>query len=235
MNNMKTYKSLVLGFSCVWAAVRAQSQGNFGNLGFEAANLPPIPAGQYGGPVSSTDAMPGWTAFLGTNQVTLVLHNNLTLGNASVDIIGPNWNNADGIIEGEYTIVLQPGRNPFTGISGDNVSASISQVGLVPANAQSIQFKAAASSSLSVSLGGQNLAIISLGTGPNYTLYGADISPFAGQVRTLAITALAAPNTTDYFDSIVFSPQAVPEPCVFGLLAVGSLLLGRRLRRKVRM
>jgi hypothetical protein len=203
--------------------LRNVSGQSFENLDFESANLSPIPSGQFGGLVPISDALPGWTGYLGTNQVTQILQNNLTLGNPSIDILGPDWSfGTYGIIEGQYTLVLQSGGNvPF-------FSASVSQSGLVPANSLSLQFKAQTFTSFSVSLGGQALSLIPLGTGANYTLYGADISPFAGQVETLAITALAGPNTTDYFDSIVFSPSAVPEPSVFGLLAFGGLLFAFR-------
>ncbi|MGB7768575.1 MAG: PEP-CTERM sorting domain-containing protein [Verrucomicrobiia bacterium] len=191
---------------------------DFQDLDFESANLTP-PTGQrgYGGSVSISDALPGWTGYLGANQVTTVLQDNYTLGNPSIDILGPNWSYGD-IIEGQYTVVLQPG-------DGDSgyVGASISQSGLVPENALSLQFKAQTFSSFSVSLGGQDLSLIPLGTGANYTLYGADISRFAGKVETLTITALAAPNTVDYFDSIVFSPSSVPEPSVLGLFALSGL------------
>ena len=215
------------------SAAGALAQGTFQNLGFEAANLPPIPAGQYGGFVSSLDGIPGWTGFLGTNQVTQVLHNAVTLGNASIDILGPYWS-FGGIIEGQYTVVIQPGLDPFG--SGQWVSASISQVGLVPADARSIRLKADGYS-FSVSFAGQDLSLIPMGTGANYTLYGADISSFAGQVGTLrltGLTTLSQPSTTDSFDSIQFSNLRVPEPGVFGLSALGALLLGWRVLRRRR-
>ena len=112
-----------------------RAQGNFANLGFESANLSPIPSGEFGGPVSSLNAVPSWIAFLGTNQATQV--------------------------------------------------------------------------------------------------YGANINPSdAGQVKALTITALAGPNTTDYFDSFVFSSLPIPEPNAPGLLALGGLLLSLRCRRR---
>jgi hypothetical protein len=170
--------------------------------------------------VSSLDAIPGWTAFLGTNQVTQVLQNNATLGNASIDIWGPNWS---GMIEGQYTVVLQPGRDPVA--PSQNVSASISQTATVPVTAQSLRFKAETSSGFAVSLGGQNLSVIPLGTGANYTLYGANIPlSDAGQIATLTITALAGPNTTESFDSFLFSPSAVPEPGACSIVCLGFVL-----------
>src|ERR1700722_4826419 len=77
-------------------AVSAGAQGTFQNLDFESANLSP-PPGQFGSLVPIMNALPGWTGFLGNNQVTQVYQNNFTLGDASIDILGPGWNNYIGI------------------------------------------------------------------------------------------------------------------------------------------
>ena len=58
---MKTYTFLLLINSVMCMGTPVQAQGNFVNLGFESANLAPVPAGQFGGEVSSLDAIPGWT------------------------------------------------------------------------------------------------------------------------------------------------------------------------------
>jgi hypothetical protein len=229
LNHMNALKTGIGILSILISSRVAEAQG-FINLDFESANLTPTPAGEYGGEVSAADALPGWQAFLGTEQISQILQNNFTLGNASVDILGPDWSGG-GIIEGQYTIVLQPGVDPFG--SGQTVSASIAQTGLVPADAQSLEFKAVANSPFSVSLDGTSLPLIVLGEGDDYTLYGADISDFSGQTETLAITALAAPNTTDCFDSFVFSPSSVPEPNVISLAALGGLVLVWRCWRKL--
>ena len=213
----------LLALSLVCGVFSVLAEGSFQNLGFEGAHLSPIPAGQYGGSVPIADALPGWSGFLGTDQMTEVLQNNLTLGNASIDILGPYWSFWN-LIEGQYTLVLQPGANPSV---GGYISASISQTGLVPLDARSLQFKAN-SGPFSVSLAGHELSLVVMGAGSNYTLYGADISSVAGQSGVLVITALAGPNTTDSFDSIVFSPVVIPEPSVFSLLASVALLFGRR-------
>jgi hypothetical protein len=69
-----------------------------------------------------------------------------------------------------------------------------------------------------------------------YTLYGADVTAFAGLTAELRFTALPRPSppiiSTLFVDSIVFSNQPIPEPSVFGLFAFGVLLLGWRLVRK---
>ena len=201
---------------------------NFADLGFEQASLSPVPSGQYGGFVPIASALPGWIGYLGTNQVTQVLQNNYTLGSASIDILGPGWTN--GIIQGRYTVVLQEGQDasqPFPVL----INASISQVGLVPTTAKSIQLKESGSGDFTVSFAGQNLALIPLGVGTgvgiNYTLYGADISMFAGQAGALTITELVSQGISppDYFDSIVFSPQTVPEPSALSLFTICILLV----------
>ena len=230
---MRTTPILIAG-ALALVAMSGYGQGTFQNLGFESASLTPIPPGQYGGPVSVTAALPGWTGYLGTNQVTQVLQNNATLGNASIDIFGPNWSGGGraSIIEGQYTVALQAGVDPSTG-PPNLISASISQTGLVPANAESLQFKATPFS-FTVSFAGQTLPLVALGSGANYTLYGADISSFAGQTGALTITALPVAPTLGVFDSFQFSNQRVPEPGIMGLSASGALVLGWRVLRRLR-
>lgn len=205
------------------------AQGTFQNLGFESANLTPIPAGQFGSLVPVAAALPGWQVYYGTNQATQVLQNNLTAGAASVDILGPDWQN--GIIEGNYTAVLQAGQ-----YNGD-VAAMISQTGLVPVGTQSIQAKfGLGASDFLVSLGGQDILMVPLANGANYTLYGGDVSSFAGQSEELSISALSVPgNTFNTFtlDSIVFSASPIPEPGICALFLCGAGVFGvNRWRRR---
>src|ERR1700722_1510008 len=126
---MKSIRFILCSAASGLWALCAVAQGPFQNLDFESANLSP-PPGQFGSLVPIMNALPGWSGFLGTNQTTVVYQNNFTLGAASIDILGPGWNNYIGIsiLEGQYTVVLQPGK----GQTGANVGASISQSGLVP-------------------------------------------------------------------------------------------------------
>lgn len=225
--NRQKHNSLLLALAFLLSPVAAaRAQAPFQNLDFESANLSPVPPGQYGGLVSTTNALPAWTGFLGDRQTPLVLQNNLTLGAASIDILGPDWS-FGGIIDGQYTLVLQPGAGEF----GTNVGASLTQTGLVPTNTLSLQFKAETFSSFSVSLGGQTLSLVPLGTGSDYTLYGANVpSSDIGQVETLTISVSAGPNTADYFDSFDFSTNPIPEPSIWALLffGAGAFAMARR-------
>lgn len=98
--------SLLLYLSCA-STLFAQA---FQNLDFEDANLSPISEGEYGGLVPITDAIPYWTGYFNTKQVSQVLQNNLTLGAPSIDILGPNWPSSY-IIQGQYTL---PQMSPFS-------------------------------------------------------------------------------------------------------------------------
>ena len=124
-----------------------------------------------------------------------------------------------------------------SGVIPSNVT--LSQIGLVPFGMKSLQFKANEGFDLSgifaVALGGQTLSLTVLGTGSNYTLYGANINQWAGQPAQLAFTVFAeVPHVNDetlFLDDIQFSDQSVPEPSLFSLLALGGLFFGfRRLK-----
>ena len=218
---MRNNKPLILALTLV--APIAQGQGGFQNLGFESAHLTPIPLGQFGGFVPVGQALPGWSGFLGSLQVTEVLQNNLTAGGANISIFGPDWTGPE-IIEGRYSVVLQAG-SKFSGY----VDASISQTGLIPVGTESIQLKVYGSD-FSVSFAGQNIPLIPLSAGSNYTLYGGDIAPYAGQTGELTISGLRDPTRFNSVsvDSILFSTEVVPEPSVLGLLAIGLSILGWR-------
>jgi len=220
----------------------AMAQVTFQNLNFEAANLPVIPAGQYGGEVAVFSALPGWTAYLGNTEQSEVLHNYAYNSTATVDILGPNWQETSGytfgIIDGQYSVFIQSGNDPNNVTTFDN--ASIAQTGSVPANAESLQFKAwqLYVGTFSITFNGNSLSpvVLSSGQGPSgqpYTLYGADISPYAGQTGQLEFTQLY--NTADpslLLDDITFSPTAVPEPSTLALVVIGGVTFGMHEWRK---
>ncbi len=196
----------------------------FENLDFESAtvsNLPPDTEES----VSVTAALPGWTAYFGTNQITEVGHNIITLGSVNVGVWGPNYGFAIPPLQGDYSAILQPGS--FGNLQG--LSASIAQTGLVPSSAKSMQFLAALAftNDLVVTLGGQTLAVVSLGS----NLYGCDVSAFTGSVENLEFTIAYNNdhgNDLNFLDDITFSTQAVPEPSPMSLLLAGVTVLGIR-------
>jgi hypothetical protein len=202
------------------AATSVLGQGNFQNLDFESANIQP---GQGPGLVSAADAIPGWTPYLGTNEGSAVLFDNLFIGQAVIALIGgPGWTNG-GIVSGIYTAVLQAG----SGADGFSpVDAAISQTGLVPMGTHSIQFlSSGARNGFTVTIAGQPISLSVVGTQNGFNLYRGDVSQFSGLSEELRITALSVPSSPAnlYIDSILFSAEAVPEPGFLGLFSVGAV------------
>lgn len=216
-------------------ALSVHCQGTFQNLDFESATLSPVPAGQFGGEVSITAALPGWSGEIGDTPVSQVLQNNSTTGAASIDILGPNWGGNPGIIDGNYSVFLQAGAPDGPGSEN---STSIWQTGTVPADSESLQVKAWSyfpNAPFSVSFNGNTLLPVALSTGQSpsgqaYTLYGFNIASYASQTGQLQLSAIfsdSGPSWTE-FDDITFSTQVVPEPSVVALTAIGGLLFGAR-------
>ncbi len=227
MNSMKLIYILFLEVH--FCALSVYAQGTFQNLDFESAypNIQPSsPSGQY--PV--TTLLPDWTVYLGTNQQTQMGYQLISFGATFVSLLNTNSIYGFSSISGQYSVLLQGGV--------DAPDASISQAGLVPAGTESIQFEALAGAGpLFLSLGGQNIPVLTLGTGPNYTLFGGDVSAFAGQTAQLEFSAPEGYNGNNNWtiDNIQFSPNSVPEPSEFALGALGALLLGfRRWRNSLR-
>jgi hypothetical protein len=187
-------------------AISAVGQGTFQNLDFESAQVIPDP--YYGRPdiIVASNALPAWQAFNGTNQLADVFYNS----GFYVELVGGT---NSMVIDGNFSVALNGG--------------SISQTASVPADAESLLFRALNVKSpfppglLYVTLDGQNLAYtaISNGTtsyGLDYTIYAVDISAFAGQVENLTFSG------GRILDDIQFSPEFIPEPSPSWLLVLGS-------------
>ncbi len=188
---------------------------DFVNLDFEAADVSAYGSGPAFVPI--TNAMPGWQQ--GYNDGSplgfgFVFYNTVSLGSPAISLQGPG--SLSTILQGSYSVIMQPFSSTI----------AIAQMGIVRSTAQSLRFYA--SGSFSVSFAGHEIPLSNLGNRPTYTIYGGDISGFANQSGLLQFQGGGT------LDNIFFSPQAIPEPGVFGLFAVGALLIGWRLRHKTR-
>lgn len=189
------------------------SQG-FVNLDFESAKIisdPSSPYYPYG--IATSNAIPGWTAILGASQQSQITYNAPAIGSTWVNL----WAAYGSQLSGNYSVLLQGGMTAS--------SASISQTGLVPAFADSLLFEAQGSGPLVVSLGGQDINFFPVGSGPDYTLYGADIAAYGNQTAQLTFSALEGEYNFWNIDNIQFSLLAVPEPNTLRLSALGGIFL----------
>src|SRR6266496_4614961 len=90
MNSMKPIKASVqraTATAIVFLAISANCQGTFNNLNFEASL---IPQNHPPGYVSSLDGFPFWSVYIGTNQLSQVFFNEVTIGSSFVDLVGTN-------------------------------------------------------------------------------------------------------------------------------------------------
>jgi len=219
------YSRLALFAAVSLALLRNASGQSFQNLNFEQAVITPDPSSPYypyG--VFASSAIPGWTA-VGFISPTDILYNDISLGATSVSLVGVSDPFGPNSLNGAYSIDL------YGGVQGPAAGASINQTGLVPSGAASIRFIAQGGfGPLLVSLGGQNIPISALSTGPNYTTYAGDVSAFAGQVEQLSFTTPQGINNYWNLDDIQFSVSPVPEPGTLGLFAICILFLCWRMK-----
>lgn len=236
---MKTKVRLLIGLIASHCVVDLQAQGTFQNLGFESALPVAIPGDP--GVVEFSSAFPGWLAYVGGVQQTFALSNRSYLDSSGIAIVDSNWPGYlgpnSGVIAGNFSALLQAGLS----LSVNPVPADtmLSQIGLVPVDAQTLRFRAYSASEsgflpLRLAVGGQNLTFVPLVTDPKFTLFGADIRPWQGLSATIDFTLLAQRphfiNNYMFLDSINFSNVPIPEPSVIGLFNLGALFLGWRLR-----
>ena len=199
--------------------ISARGQG-FQNLDFESAqNLPGNPAN--GELVPTANALPGWTAYDGFLPGALALSDIYYVSNTLGRAQNPELESGSLALSGNFSVGLY-------GIS------AISQTGMVPDNAESLQFEAhITDNALSVALGAQSLSFSALSEGPGYTVYGANI-PAGMDGQTEALTfSLEFSSAGTLLDNIEFSPTSVPEPSACALIGVGAVLFGFCYRRKM--
>ena len=223
------------------AGISGKAQGTFQNLNFEAANIPAGTQPNNDTPIAI--GLPGWSAYFTStfgesNGVTQIWYDGISLGGSAISISDNNAGLGFVPLQGRYSAML------FGGGSTPQYAPTISQTGRVPAGRQSLQMEVYSSGTpFIVTLGGQVINMVPLSTvqlpgfPTHYTIYGGDISAFAGQVAQLSITQPPSPDNPPselFLDNLVFSPDSVPEPGVLGLSALGALLVGWRILRRRR-
>ena len=210
------------------------SQGTFQDLNFEEANP--------GAGSSAPNLFPGWQVFYGSTQGSVVGYDTVSTGGALISIQDDKYGYVP--IQGNYTAFLQ---SASIGVPLESISVALSQTGIVPTGTESIQLDASEANdgSFVVALGGDTISMVPLQTISGYTLYGGNISAWAGKDATLSITQLAPPTANGEYspsllelDDINFSPiGVVPEPDPLVLMGMGAALVAayRRLmeNRKV--
>ena len=219
--------SILAVILAMWiAATSAALSQSFINLDFEAARITGYTPPSINVPIGS--ALPGWDAYFFSstvsNQVTQVWYDGISLGGYGISVNDTNSWLGFTPFQGKFSAFLFGGSL--------NVSAMITQTGLVPAGEKTILMDVSTFYNFRVTVGGQNLNMVPLQIYPNYTVYGGDISGFAGQVVTLSITAppTGLPNAV-VLDDIQFSTQPIPEPTGEALLFLGVCIRGLFPRR----
>lgn len=190
-----------------------RSQG-FVNLDFEDAVIDL--SGSYQNFI--TNAFPGWTV-----NALYVMYNDISLSGSSISII--DTNSSWPPIQEKYFALLASANYPPTA-----TTISLGQIVTIPLWAQSITFWGSIGG-MQVTFDGNPLLFSAIGSGSNYTIYGADISAYANQTGEL-LFALPPYVANATLDNIQFSSTPVPEPGIGGLLTLGGLLLGWRRWRK---
>jgi hypothetical protein len=221
-NTMKRV-TMILAVAALFI-ISARGQG-FGNLNFESAfgtgtNFPGNPGN--GILVSVTNALPDWTPYNGPVGVGGALSSIYYVSN----ILGHASN-----VELESGSLALSGNDLSVGLYQES---AISQTGLVPTNAESLQFEASSpipgAAGFSVTLGGQSLSYSVLSEGPDYTdVYGANIpANLDGLTEALTFSCLGNGSGNVLLDDIDFSPMSVPEPSEYALIGLGAILFGLR-------
>jgi hypothetical protein len=202
---------------------RVLGQGTFfQNLDFEQANPVVVQGSPSPDYVTAASALPYWTILVAGTQQNGVFENDPTLGDSSVGLIGPG-DRFGSPIDGEYSVLLE-GIFPGT-------TASISQTGEIPSGAKSLLFEASngeqgEQGQFEIFLGSQSVPFIAVGGGPNYTLYGANISAWASQTAQLSFVATGGSFNTWELDDASFSTTAVPEPGMLVLIILNGIAFG---------
>lgn len=190
----------------------------FTNLNFESVNASLTSPGQ----ILPINVLPGWAFSL------VPIYDGISFGGAMISLQDSNTTGGSvGFsvlpLQGNYSVLLQGSTLAAA------TTASIGQTGTIPNTAQSLTFFAEMGGTVQVSFSGQALSFVAISNTLNYTVYGADISPFAGQTGQLLFTVPV--QNSALLDNIQFSSVPIPEPSVVALGVLGACVLGFHFRR----
>lgn len=166
----------------IWAFLSGAGYSQvFLNLNFEASTIGGADSDQF---ALASNAIPGWTAYIGGISQSTIWYNDVPLSAAEVTL--QSSNNIHGWpppVQGKYCVMLWGNFNPSQGSFYTN-SAAIGQTGQIPPWANTITFWGTLGG-MQASFAGHSLNFIQSGTAVNYNIYTADISNYAGQTGEL--------------------------------------------------
>ena len=198
----------------------------FINLNFESAVIKlDTSSVYYPYAVVASNAIPGWNAYGYLNTTPIVVpslgYNTIALDGAAVNLETAT-NSFPRAIQGNYSILLQGGSQYITYTNG----VSMGQTGQIPVTAQSLTYWGGP---LTVTFNGNLIALAAVSSTADYTVWGADISAYAGQTGQLLFTAPW--QRGGFLDNIQFSSTAVPEPGTLALITLSATWLVFRLKQ----
>jgi len=230
----KDFQAIMVVAAAVCASIISGNAQQFQNLNFESPLINTYATDQFGDELYQ---IPNWTAAIGSSQISVATSSGGLLDQSDVYV------NTASPIDGTTSINL--GSVYYL---ASRASVSISQTGLVPQNAQSIQFRInnqrqnelvatpmnPLEPQMFLTMNGQACALNLVSNDGSYYVLGANIGTFAGQTATLTIGANATGYSVEFgatIDDVAFSSVAVPEPSSLTMVGVGigsMLILGGR-------